>query len=441
MSASNTAASVLAVLESNTPQQTVPSSSPTTPLEMALTAPVDHDQVTQPPSPATANHEGDVTQPASPEITDTPAPTETTADVMTTAQPRSPSLPDTLPKPSPGTPSPPLSSSGTEATKPPVEEAKRPTTTHAASTLMAVDVDSATNAPPMRNADTSVIELDSADDSDSDDLEVVSVASVAPSHRQARQSVICIDDLDGDVEEESSMVITPAETARVTRQPTRAAQRGSPRTKRVQRRHVTTATTAASVGDHDDGETQPKRSTHQTRRHDTRGSVTLVDDVGKDATVSSSASVAAAAESDGERTVTVKAEGICECAICCSLLALPVTLQCGHSFCKVCVAGIFKHSPTVECALCREKIRTLTEKNIALQHVIDSVVEQLPLSDRKDYEARVKKGKRCRIPHSQLMKLGQSSASTATRPRLQVPRQSQGFSQFAHLLSHFLYDQ
>jgi hypothetical protein len=49
--------------------------------------------------------------------------------------------------------------------------------------------------------------------------------------------------------------------------------------------------------------------------------------------------------------------GAPECAVCVNFLVEPLTLQCGHSFCRVCVLSCLKLSPQGEkCPLCRSKI-------------------------------------------------------------------------------------
>lgn len=56
-----------------------------------------------------------------------------------------------------------------------------------------------------------------------------------------------------------------------------------------------------------------------------------------------------------------------KCAICYNIFKIPITLPCGHSFCRGCV------SQCVLCPLCKKMFgRYLPEKNIALSSLIDS---------------------------------------------------------------------
>lgn len=42
------------------------------------------------------------------------------------------------------------------------------------------------------------------------------------------------------------------------------------------------------------------------------------------------------------------------CGVCCELMVLPTTLNCGHSFCRHCLAHWFKVGERAECPSCRQ---------------------------------------------------------------------------------------
>lgn len=58
------------------------------------------------------------------------------------------------------------------------------------------------------------------------------------------------------------------------------------------------------------------------------------------------------------------------CPICTRLMQNPLTTQCGHSFCQLCIESEMKTERGTKCPICRTEIRPLL-KVFALQNVID----------------------------------------------------------------------
>ena len=50
---------------------------------------------------------------------------------------------------------------------------------------------------------------------------------------------------------------------------------------------------------------------------------------------------------------------ILECQLCLNLICEPVSISCGHSFCKVCLAKSLKHRK--KCPICRAVCHTIPE--------------------------------------------------------------------------------
>lgn len=62
-----------------------------------------------------------------------------------------------------------------------------------------------------------------------------------------------------------------------------------------------------------------------------------------------------------------------ECPICLFLLCEPVTISCGHSFCRRCIMGICVPS---RCPACMERLRQRDAKNIKNNVLLFSIVEK-----------------------------------------------------------------
>lgn len=52
-----------------------------------------------------------------------------------------------------------------------------------------------------------------------------------------------------------------------------------------------------------------------------------------------------------------------ECPVCHDIQADPCTLQCGHTTCQLCLAGMWKYGDHL-CPICKEPWQTLPSVNI-----------------------------------------------------------------------------
>ena len=62
-----------------------------------------------------------------------------------------------------------------------------------------------------------------------------------------------------------------------------------------------------------------------------------------------------------------------ECMICMDLLIEPVTIQCGHTFCKLCLAGCI--TSLRKCPICRKPIYQLID-NISKNFLLESLIKE-----------------------------------------------------------------
>ncbi|KAM8880930.1 tripartite motif-containing protein 16-like [Synchiropus picturatus] len=75
-----------------------------------------------------------------------------------------------------------------------------------------------------------------------------------------------------------------------------------------------------------------------------------------------------------ERRVDLQRECF-TCSICLDILDEPVTLHCGHSFCKICVEGSWNDKNIYKCPHCRKTFspRPVLQKNIMLAEIVEEL--------------------------------------------------------------------
>ena len=67
-----------------------------------------------------------------------------------------------------------------------------------------------------------------------------------------------------------------------------------------------------------------------------------------------------------ERSVSASEDFLCSC--CYDLMVQPTTLQCGHSFCRLCIANWYFTSKKMECPQCRSPWTGNPQVNITLRY-------------------------------------------------------------------------
>ena len=86
-----------------------------------------------------------------------------------------------------------------------------------------------------------------------------------------------------------------------------------------------------------------------------------------------------------------------QCSTCLDLYICPVALNCGHTFCWLCLAR-WKNSAgrtrgdLGTCPECREVVKT-ENRVIKMEHLIDGFMEQLGEEKKKEREQKVKERK------------------------------------------------
>uniref|UniRef100_H2ZTA6 Tripartite motif containing 35 n=1 Tax=Latimeria chalumnae TaxID=7897 RepID=H2ZTA6_LATCH len=76
------------------------------------------------------------------------------------------------------------------------------------------------------------------------------------------------------------------------------------------------------------------------------------------------------------KAANVNLEEDLTCSICYEIFTDPVTLQCGHNFCKKCVCEYWKQSCTRSCSICRAPSTTDLKINIILHSITDALKEK-----------------------------------------------------------------
>ncbi|KAK7884698.1 hypothetical protein WMY93_027821 [Mugilogobius chulae] len=73
------------------------------------------------------------------------------------------------------------------------------------------------------------------------------------------------------------------------------------------------------------------------------------------------------------------------CSVCLSLFTDPVSLACGHSFCRGCLAGL----PSARCPQCRAALPPAAElQRLVTNHILKSLAQKARESPLLTHEAR-----------------------------------------------------
>ena len=70
-----------------------------------------------------------------------------------------------------------------------------------------------------------------------------------------------------------------------------------------------------------------------------------------------------------------------QCSFCLSIFVKPVTLSCGHSYCKFCVLNYFLKN-NLDCGICRNDVIISHPLELKVNIAMDSICRQL---NAKDY--------------------------------------------------------
>jgi hypothetical protein len=86
------------------------------------------------------------------------------------------------------------------------------------------------------------------------------------------------------------------------------------------------------------------------------------------------------------------------CSICVDVLAAPVVLDCGHSFCGVCISDYFNCCASAdvevvhECPCCHAESSCAARYERAFDNVVQDDVEKVPYcADKEEWQARHRK--------------------------------------------------
>ncbi|XP_037611094.1 tripartite motif-containing protein 35-like isoform X5 [Sebastes umbrosus] len=67
------------------------------------------------------------------------------------------------------------------------------------------------------------------------------------------------------------------------------------------------------------------------------------------------------------------------CSICINIFTEPVTLHCGHSFCKTCVHGYWREKTSQKCPICQKVTDTEPQTNFALKSLSEIYTRRSPV--------------------------------------------------------------
>jgi len=79
-------------------------------------------------------------------------------------------------------------------------------------------------------------------------------------------------------------------------------------------------------------------------------------------------------EFDCDPKELIKFKDIFECPICRDILKEPITLLCGHTFCKSCLEQVKTHSSNPNCPNCRINIpQVLPQSSIIMKQIVEKI--------------------------------------------------------------------